>query len=49
MKKLNEQFPAVRHRRYRREVSNEIVRIFQGVDGNSNEKGKWDKTLYYLL
>ena len=30
-KKINEQFPDVTDRKFRREVVNEIVRIFQGV------------------
>ena len=31
-KRLNEQFPVVRDRRYRREVIDEIVRIFQDAE-----------------
>ena len=51
-KKLNKLFPIHKYRRYRRGVINEIVKNFsryRKLHDNSNEKWKWEKTLYKPL
>ena len=50
-KRLKKQFSSVRSRRHRREVVNEIVRIFQVVESfmEIQDLFKWAKTLYCLL